>query len=104
MDKLIQDLLSIEQSAKESLAQLDEERAALAKLIHAETAACVQEIILMLSHEAESQKRSYDAATTAEISKIENEYREKSSKLQELFDKNSAAWRSEWTNRVLGLP
>ena len=101
MDKLIEDLLSIERAAKESLAGLEKERAAQALLTEEEIIRRKQEIKRKAAAQVEALK--HDAKTTgqAKLAEIESEYRHEAEQLQALFDSNAATWRKEWGSRIL---
>ncbi|MCL2378935.1 MAG: hypothetical protein FWC77_07400 [Defluviitaleaceae bacterium] len=101
MDKLIEDLLSIEQAANESLAELDEERTAQARLTDAEIARRIQEIKQKASRTIDALKQDAEATVTAELTATEIDYRKKAEGLKELFESNGAIWRKEWAGRIL---
>ena len=96
MDKLIRDLLEIEQKAKESLVEIEEECRQMALQIEPEIARRTKEINERTAQAIESLKLEAEAALQAELAAIENEYREKAERLRELFHKNGPAWRKEW--------
>jgi len=101
MDKLIKDLLNMENAGKESLAGLEEERAAQVKQTEAEIAQYLQEINLKTSRAVEILKRDSELSLKSEMAGIENEHLQKAANLQELFDSNTESWRSELVSRVL---
>ena len=101
MDKLVEELLSIERAGKDSLAGLEKEQAVNAKQTEAEIARILQEIKQKTDMAVEALKRDADAALKAELVDIESEYMQKAAQLQELFDANGAKWREELAAHVL---
>jgi len=101
MDKLVEDLLGIEQAAKDSLEDLEEERAALPRRISEEIARRLVEIGRKADLAIQTLKQESEASTQAALSKIESQYQKKAAQLNALFDANREAWRKEWADHVL---
>ena len=95
------DLLNIEQTAKESLSELDDEREALARRIAEETARRISDINLKAEQAIQALKQEVEANVQSELAEIESRYQQKAAQLIELFNANKAKWREEWTNRIL---
>ena len=103
MDKLVESLLSIERSGHESLAELEKEHAAHARLTEAEIARCLQDIQQKTNQVVEALKRESEAVLKDELAMIEGEFLQKTVSLRELFDTNAEAWRKELFDRVLHI-
>ena len=104
MNKLIEDLLSIEQAATQSLAALEEERTTQAKLTEAEIARHLQEIKHKTAQAIEAIKQSAKAALATELAELDTQYNQKTAQLKQLFEQNAATWRKEWAGYVLFRP
>ena len=101
MDKLVKDLLDIEQTGNEGLAWLDEERVAHAQQLEDEIAHNLQEIKRKTGQVIEDLKRDAKIALAVNLAEIETEHRQKAAQLNELFAANAEKWRSDLTTRVL---
>jgi len=101
MDKLLEDLLGIEHTAKESLAEIEDERTTQAQRIANEVARRLLEIKRKTEQAVQTLKQDADISTQTELREIESKHRQKAAELQELFDDNAKAWREEWANRIL---
>jgi len=103
MDKLIAELLDIERTANESLAEFKEECADHSGQIEAEVNRCVQGIKRKADQEVEVLKYENEAVTQVKLAEIENEYQQKALQLKKLFADNIDIWRKGWTSRVLDI-
>ena len=101
MDKLIEELLNIENAAKENMNELDEERATLAQRIADEIARRSLEIRHKTDQAIQALKQEAEVNIQARLAEIESQCKQKAAQLSELFDTNATAWRKEWTNYVL---
>lgn len=103
MDKLVADLLTIEQRAIESMEELEGEQAAQARLTAEEITHRTLEIKRNADMELQALKQEAEENTQAQLAQIEQNYQQKASQLQELFDTNAAIWRKAWVNRILEI-
>ena len=103
VDKLVEELLGIESSAKDSLKDLEHERAALPQMISEEIARRTLEIKRKEDQSVQALKQEAEEAAQAQLDEIESKYQQKAAQLKELFEANSAAWRKEWVSRVLQI-
>ena len=101
MDKLVEDLLSIERTAKDSMEELEEERTALAQRIADEISRGLLETRNRTDLAIQAFKQEAEISVQTELAKIESQFQQKATQLNELFDKNAAVWRNEWVSRVL---
>ena len=101
MDKLVEDLLNIESTAKESLKELEEERAVLPQRIADEITRQALEIGRKADQTIQALKYEAETLVTARLAEIESQHKQQAAHLNELFDTNASSWRKEWTNRVL---
>ena len=101
MDKLVEDLLAIEQNAKLSLEELNDKRAALSQKIADEITRRTLEIKRSADKEVQAIKLDEENYTQSRLAEIENQHKRKAAYLKELFDTNMDIWRKEWFDRVL---
>jgi len=104
MDKLVEDLLIIEQAGRDSLAELEEERAAYAKQTADEIARCLRDIQQRTNHTVEEMKKESEATLKEGLAVIEEEFLQKAEVLRDLYSANADEWRKEIFNRVISLP
>ena len=103
MDKLIADLLNIEQAATQSMGALEDERAAQATHTADEIARRNMEIKRRADKELQAIKQEAEEATQSRLADIEVRYKEKTMKIRQLFEVNGSKWRKQWANRILGI-
>ncbi|MCL2528031.1 MAG: hypothetical protein FWE42_06365 [Defluviitaleaceae bacterium] len=103
MDKLIADLLNIEQAASQSMDALEEERTAQIARTADEITRRNMEIKRKADKELQALKQEAEETTQAKLAEIECKYKEKTLKIRQLFDGNGSTWRKEWANRILGI-
>ena len=101
MDKLIADLLEIEQSASKSMEELDAERTAQAKRTSDAIARQRLEIQRKAGQALQAIKQEAEADTQARLEEIEQDYQEKARQIKHLFATNDSKWRKEWAARIL---
>ena len=101
MDKLIEDLLLIEATAKDDLANFEDERSAFSQSISAEISRHTLDVKRECDKKIQTLKQEAEDAVLARLAEIENEYQQNVAQLKELFDTNREKWRKEWAARVL---
>ena len=104
MNQLVEELLSIEEAANVSLAELEDERATQAKLTENEIARRIQEIEHNTSLTLEAIKREAEVSLATELTSIDVEYREKTAELKQLYEESAPVWRQEITASILAQP
>ena len=101
MDRLVEDLLNIENAAKESLKVLEEEQAALPQRITDEVTRRSSDIRRKADQTIRTLQQEAETVVLAEIAEIKDQYRRKAAQINDMFDANKAEWRKEWAARVL---
>ena len=104
MNKLVEELLSIEQAANADLAELEGERAVQARQTETEIARRLQEVEASTALTLEAIKREAEVSLTAELTAIDVEYRAKTAELKQLFEENTPMWRQEVTQSIQSQP
>ena len=103
MDKLIEDLLTIERSANDSMSELEDEQSAQALLISKEIARRNLDIKRKADQAIQALKQEAEAETQARLEEIENDYNEKTQQIKSYFEENTPKWREEWVRRILEI-
>ena len=101
MDKLVEDLLAIEQNAKLSLEEINAKQAALSQKIADEIMRRNLEIKRNADKEIQTIKHEEENYAKTRLAEIESHYQKKAAYLKDLFDTNMDIWRKEWFNRAL---
>ena len=101
MDKLISNLLRIEQTGRENLQELEQERAHYAKQTADEIKRGLMELQLEVMQAIEAMKLESEVAIEQELDAVEVEFSQKAASLQELYNANEYIWREELVNHVL---
>ena len=101
MDKLISDLLEIEQSATNSMNELKLEHASGVKRTAEEINRRTMEVIRLSGKSLQAYKQESEESTQAQLDTIEQEYQEEAARLTRLFDENSADWKKTWVSHIL---
>ena len=101
MDKLIAELINIEETAKASLEGLKDEKTTYA----AQTADEITRRNLDIRRKADQQiqaiKQQEEEYTQAQLAEIDSQLQQQSAELRALFETHMQSWRADWTNRVL---
>lgn len=103
MDKQLAELISIEQAAKQSMMEFEDERAAHARNTAEEIVRRNLEIRRGADQELQRLKQEAEASTQAKLAKIEDDCQAKAAQLRHLFESNADKWRKQWANRVLQI-
>jgi len=101
MDKLISDLLEIEQSATNSMHELELEHALGAKRTADEINRRTMEVIRMSGKSLQAYKLEVEENTQAQLDTIQDEYQEEAARLERLFKENGADWKKTWVSHIL---
>jgi len=100
MDKLITNLLAIETTAKDSLADLEDEHMSLAQRITDEISRHTLDIKRERDKQIQTLKQDAEESVTAKLAEIETSYNHSAAQLKELFDENLDKWRDKWAARA----
>ena len=101
MDIITQKLLAIESDAQEAMKALAKEEAELQQKIEADLVRRVDEIENKGNQAIELLKRDSEAEKEARISRIKEEYKEKSQAYTKIFNTNRHEWREKILHDVL---
>lgn len=101
MDKLVRELLLIEQTAIHSMDALEEERKAGIQLTSEEITRRCLAIKRKADEKLKVMKQETETNTQARLDEIERVYQHKAESLKSLFEGNRDTWRVAWAGRIL---
>jgi len=103
MDKLVADLIKIEESATESMEELKAEHSAAATRTAEKKTRRTMELRRKSDRAIQAFKLEAEERTQARLEEIEQAHQFEMTRLTQTFSQNTEAWRKTWARKVLGL-